>query len=135
MQLKKIIIPGIAAGIVMFIVTMAISAIMQALFQYNVLELAGMRTINDPIMILFFLYPFVLAFAMAIAYSSLQKSFDGSLANKGIKFGLLVWIIAGIPSAFLVFSSMSYPLGFTLNSIISTLLAMLAGALIIARLN
>jgi hypothetical protein len=48
---------------------------------------------------------------------------------------LLGWVVYGIPSAFIVFSSMDYPIGFTVNSVIGSLLYMLGAGITITRLS
>ena len=129
METKTIVISGIVAGIVILALSMVVSTATQLLFDYNVLALAGMRSVNDPVSILFFAHPFVIALAVAILYDFTKKSFTGSTMRKGIALGLLGWIVYGIPSAFIVFSSMDYPIGFTVNSVIGSLIYMLGAGL------
>ena len=135
METKTIVISGIVAGIVILVLSMIVSTATQALFDYNVLTLAGMRSVNDPVSMLFFLHPFVVGLAMAILYDFTKKSFTGTATRKGIVLGLLGWIVYGIPSAFIVFSSMDYPIGFTVNSVIGSLLYMLGAGITITRLS
>ena len=85
-------------------------------------------------MMMFFLYPFVLAFAMAYVYQLTEKKFDGDWKHKGMKFGFMTWILAGFPNTFLVFSSMNYPIGFTINNFVSAFFSMMAMGLIIAKI-
>jgi hypothetical protein len=129
------LISGVAAGIVVLVLAMIVGSATQALFNYNVLSLAGMRSVNDPVSILFFLYPFVVALAVAILYDFTKKSFTGSVMRKGIMLGLLGWMVYGIPSAFIVFSSMDYPVGFTVNSVIGSLIYMLGAGITITVLS
>ncbi|UCH72348.1 MAG: hypothetical protein JSW62_02025 [Thermoplasmatales archaeon] len=133
MKWKQVIVGGILAGIVITIITTVFSWLTQTIWQYDVLELAGMRPVDDPIAILFFVYPWVLGFALSYVYSYLGKSLDGNSTTKGWKFGLLMWIVVSITSAFLVFSSMDYPIGFTVNSTIGPLIYMLLAGIIIAK--
>ena len=98
------------------------------------LELQGMRTIDDPVAILFFIYPWVLGFALSIVYSQLENAFEGNYTSKGLKFGFLMWIAIGITSSFLVFSSMDYPLGFTVNSVIGSLIYIPLSAIVISKI-
>ena len=135
LETRTIVVSGIVAGIVVLVLSMIISTATQALFNYNVLSLAGMRSVNDPVSLLFFLHPFVLALAMAILYDFTKKSFTGTPMRKGIMLGLLGWIVYGIPSAFIVFSSMDYPIGFTINSVIGSLIYMLGAGITITKLS
>jgi len=135
LETKTIVISGIVAGIVILALSMVVSTATQLLFDYNVLALAGMRSVNDPVSMLFFVYPFVVGLAMAILYDFTKKSFTGTAIRKGIVLGLLGWIVYGIPSAFIVFSSMDYPIGFTVNSVIGSLIYMLGAGTTITRLS
>jgi hypothetical protein len=135
METKTIIFSGIVAGIVVLGLSMIVSTATQALFDYNVLTLVGMRSVNDPISALFFLHPFVVALSMATLYDFAKKSFTGTAIRKGTVLGLLGWIVYGIPSAFIVFSSMDYPIGFTVNSVIGSLLYMLGAGITVTKLS
>jgi hypothetical protein len=135
LETKTIVVSGVVAGIVVLVLSMIVSTATQALFDYNVLTLVGMRSVNDPISMLFFLHPFVVALAMAILYDFAKKSFTGTATRKGIVLGLLGWIVYGIPSAFIVFSSMDYPIGFTVNSVIGSLVYMLGAGITITKLS
>jgi hypothetical protein len=135
LETKTVVVSGITAGIVVLVLSMMISAASQALFRYNVLSLAGMRSVSDPVSLLFFLFPFVIALAVAILYDFTKKSFTGTTLRKGIMLGLLGWIVYGIPSAFIVFSSMDYPIGFTVNSVVGSLIYMLGAGITITKLS
>ncbi len=135
MNAKQIIVSGIIAGIVILVVSMTFSMLSQSIFNYDVLKLDGMRSVNDPIMLLFFLHYFVIGFAITILYSFARKSFTGNAMQNGIALGILGWIVGSIPSAFVVFSSMSYPLGFTINSVIGSFVYMLAAGITVAKLS
>lgn len=125
MKWKQFILGGIIAGIVIEIISYVFSWLTQTITNYNVMELAGMRPITDPISILFFVYPWVLGFALSFAFLSFQKSFQGTHISIGLKFGLLMWIVISIPSALLVFASMNYPVGFTISSVLGSLIYLL----------
>jgi hypothetical protein len=135
LETKTIVVSGIVAGIVVLGLSMIVSTATQALFDYNVLTLVGMRSVNDPISTLFFLHPFVVALSMATLYDFAKKSFTGTSIRKGIALGLLGWIVYGIPSAFIVFSSMDYPIGFTVNSVIGSLLYMLGAGITVTKFS
>lgn len=132
MDTKKFLVSGILAGIVITIVSYIMSAIVGAIWPYDVLSLGGMRNATDPIMLLFFLHPWVLGFALSYAYPYVEKNLKGDNSRKGRKFGFLMWLVVSIPSAFLVYSSMNYPVGFTVSSVVGSLLYMLAAGVTIA---
>jgi hypothetical protein len=131
---KKALNAGLVGGVVILAISTVLSMMMQAIFSYKVLALDGMRAVDDPIMGLFFLHPWVLSFAMVFAYPYVGRTMRGNYLEKGKKFGLLVWVLAEVPSAFLVYTSMDYPIGFTVNSVVSTLLYVVGGGIVIARM-
>lgn len=53
---------------------------------------------------------------------------------EGQRFGLLMWVAVSIPQAFLVYSSMDYPVGFTIQSIVGSLVYMVAAGVTIVHL-
>ena len=133
MYTKKILLGGITAGIVIFVVSLLFSGLVQMIGDFDMVELDGMRDMDDPIAFLFFLHPWVLGFALAFVYPYLEKSLKGYTFQNGVIFGLLMWIVIAIPSAFLVFSSMDYPLGFTINSVIGPLIYLVASGFVIEK--
>jgi hypothetical protein len=135
LDIRRIVVSGLAAGVVILVVSTLVSTAIQMLFDYDVLSLEGMRSTSDPISVLFFLHPFVIALGLAILYDFAKNSFTGSLVRKGIVLALLGWIVYGIPSAFIVFSSMNYPVGFTINSVFGSLVYMICAGLTIATLS
>lgn len=134
MNVGKFLATGLAAGAVILVIMNIVSQVMAMVFKYNVLELGGMRAVTDPIMILFFAYPFVLGFALTYAYSRITESLKGSEISKGLSFGVLMWIATSIPSTFLVWSSMNYPIGFTVSSVVGSLLFIPAAGVVIAKM-
>jgi len=133
MKIKQILIGGILSGTGILAVSIIFSWLTQNIWQYDILGLTGMRSIDDPICILYFVYPWVLGFALSFAYPYFEKGLDGKSIAIGLKFGLLMWFVVGITSAFLVFSSMDYPIDFTINSVIGSLLDTLIAGIIIAK--
>ncbi|HEC81166.1 MAG TPA: hypothetical protein ENI42_01900 [Thermoplasmatales archaeon] len=135
MRWKQVLVGGVVAGVIVEVVGLAFSWLTQVIGQYNMLELAGMRGVDDPIAVLFFVYPWVLGFALSYVYSCFEKALEGDSTAKGWKFGLLMWIVISVPSAFLVFVSMNYPFGFTVNSVISPLIYMPVAGVAVAKIH
>jgi len=70
---------------------------------------------------------------MAYTYSKFRDCFKGKHWEKAKKFGIAMWAVVNVPSAFLLFSSMDYPFGFALSSLVGGLVYMLLGAYAIVR--
>jgi hypothetical protein len=133
MKGKKILVGGILAGIVIEVISLSFSWLTQWIWKYDMLELGGMRTTDDPLMVFFFIHPWVLGFALAFVYSHFEKSIKGDYFHKGAIFGLLMWIVIAIPNAVIVFSSMDYPIGFTVNQVIGPLIYLFVTSVVIAK--
>jgi len=134
MKLKGILISGLVSGLIIFVVWMIVSMAVQLLAPYDVLKLSGMRDKEDPLMLLFFLYPWVIGFALAVVYSYMGKSLQGTAVHKGQMFGKLMWLVTSLPSAYIVYTSMDYPIAFTATSGVASLIYMPIAGIAIAKL-
>jgi hypothetical protein len=123
MDFRKIIFSGIAGGVVLFITMFVFDWIAALVAPYDIMSIAGMRATDDPVMILFFLSPFVFSFAAAIVFDTVHGSLPSEPIRKGICFGLLLFLIYAIPSIFIVFTSMVYPAGFFIGQFLTGILA------------
>jgi hypothetical protein len=112
MNAKNILIAGSAGGAVLLFLLMIFSTLSTIIAPYDIAKLGGMRAMDDPIMIMFFFYPFVLAFAAAGVFDIVQGSLSGAPFNKGVMYGVLLFVLVTIPSMFVMISSMNYPVGF-----------------------
>lgn len=136
LDFKKFVVSGFLGGIAYLVLWLIVSfGIRSLLWPYDPLSLGGMRSVSDPLMLLFFLYPFVAAFCMAFVYQKIETAFKGKWMEKGKQFGWLVWIVATIPSFFVVLASMNYPTGFFLESLFGGLVYVMAAGITIARFS
>lgn len=116
MHIRKILIAGVLGGFLLLVVMLIAGEVAAAILPYDILDIPGMRPVSDPVSFLFFLYPFVLAFAGAILYAVLSPALPGGMMRKGVVFGLLLFVISTIPGLFVIWSSMYYPAGFYLSN-------------------
>ncbi len=133
-MMKKFLVSGIISGFLILILMFAVNAIVAVALPFDAATLPGMRSMTDPLYILFFLYPFVLGFIFVFAYRYIQDNLIGGYLEKGKKFGAIMWIIVSVPSIFVVFTSMDYPIGFTVSQIVASLLYSLGAGMLIARI-
>ena len=134
MNVKGVLVSGVVGGVVIFVVWLIVGILVQVTGLYNVMSLGGMRAVNDPIMLLFFLHPWIISFAISIVYSQLGKALEGTVVRRGVNFGLLMWITLSIPSAFIVYTSMNYPASFAVVSVVGSLVYMIAAGIATARI-
>ncbi len=133
MNWKKFLVSGFLAGLTILVVSNVFGFLVQLVWPYNALELGGMRAVDDPILLLFFLHYWVYGFAMALVYPYFSKSFEGNYLQKGKKFGLLMWLVISVPVTFVIYTSMNYPIGFNVSELVGGFLYMLAAGIVIAR--
>jgi hypothetical protein len=134
MDLKKIVIGGIAGGILLFIAQFAFSMIGNLIAPYDVFAIGGMRARDDPVMLLFFAYPFVLSFTSAIAFDRLKAALAGTCTGPGLAFGLILFLLVTVPGMFVIFSSMNYPLGFYIGNFLVGIIGFPAVGMLYARI-
>lgn len=122
MKVKKILEAGIAGGILLFGIMIVTGVVANAFLPYTLFDIPGMRPATDPVSILYFLYPFVIAFAGAILFEFLDPALKGGVGRRGLLFGLLLIILITVPNQFVIYTSMYYPAGFHLSSILNGLI-------------
>ena len=109
---KKIFIATLAGGFLLTLCEMVFAQVVNAIVPYNIFARGGMRTPDDPLMVLFLAYPFVLAFTSSLVFDTVEKALDGPPLRKGIGFGVILLLLVTLPSLFVIYSSMDYPTGF-----------------------
>jgi hypothetical protein len=122
MQIKKILEAGIAGGILLFAVMIFTGFVANAFVPYNIFDIPGMRPATDPITAFFYIYPFIISFVSAILFDFLNPVLTGGIGRRGAIFGTLLIILITIPNQFVIYTSMYYPAGFYLSSILNGLI-------------
>lgn len=137
--MKKIILPGLIAGIIMLVVGIGLGFLINLIFpvlkeQYNNTNL--FRPWNDPLMSIYFLYPFILGLVLAWLWNKIKSVFkEENLIKKGIFFGLTYWIISSIPGMIITYSSFLITLIMVLSWTFSSLVQVLVAGIIVALMN
>jgi hypothetical protein len=116
MQPKNIALGGIAAGFMLLILMMVSGYLVSLVIPTGIGQYGGMRAMNDPIMNLFYLYPFVVAFAAAIVFDGVRECLKGDQIQKGLMFGGLLLILMTVPSLYVMFTSMTWPVDFYVST-------------------
>jgi hypothetical protein len=97
-------------------------------------QYGGMRAMSDPIMNLFYLYPFVVAFAAAIVFDCVRECLKGDPIQKGLMFGGLLLILMTVPSLYVMFTSMTWPVDFYVSTGIWEIISFPLMGVIFARI-
>lgn len=134
--MKKIILPGLLVGIINLVLGMGVSYVFMLIPQVSADYYSNlMRPWQDPLMSLFFVYPFVQGIIFAWAYGKIKNVFPGSATQKGLSFGWFVWILATVPGMLVSYSSFPFS-GWTIISwLVSGLFCGLAAGLVLAKIN
>jgi hypothetical protein len=107
--MKKIVIVGLLGGLIMLAIGMLTSPIFQALAPSLKTEYENpslFRPWSDPLMSLYFVHPFLLSIILAWIWSRVRTIFmTESNTEKGLLFGLIVWVATSIPGMLMSYAS------------------------------
>jgi hypothetical protein len=80
----KIAVAGLVGGTLLFVLLFSLNVIMNQLITCDILKFSGIRPMNDQVVVLFFVYPFVLAFTAAYVFDTVYPALQGSVMQQGI---------------------------------------------------
>jgi hypothetical protein len=106
--MKKVIIPGLIAGVLMLGVSLLLSLIISAIFPDSMAEYSNaeiFRQWDDPLMYYFLLHPFVMGIILSFIWLKVRGLIDGEGLKKGLVYGFYVWLLFGIPGMLMTISS------------------------------
>ncbi len=136
MNSKKVILSGLLAGLVLFLASQVVNQIFGMIFPSITAEYQNpnlFRSFKDPLMLLFFVHPFLVGVLLAWFWNKTKNIFGENIKG-GMKFGLTYWIIATIPGMFATYSSMPYSLAIVSSWLISGLVEALLAGIILQKL-
>jgi hypothetical protein len=135
MDWKKILVAGIAGGILLFIAQFAFSFLANVIAPYDIFAIGGMRARDDPVMLFFFAYPFVLSFMSALVFDRVKAALGGSCCGgAGLAFGTILLLLVTVPGMFVIYASMNYPPGFYIGNILFGIVGFPATGILYARI-
>jgi len=120
--MKKIIWPGIILGIIILAINMIVSYLFMLIPSVNADYTSEfMRNWQDPIMMLFFLYPFILGIVFAWLWAKTKTCFKGT--NRGCYFGWMLFFLTTVPGMWVTYTSFKFSiltiLSWTISGLIS----------------
>jgi hypothetical protein len=137
--MKKIFFPGLIASIVILLLGMIISIALNYLLPgmkaaYE--NTSVFRAWSDPLMSLYFLYPFLIGFLLAWVWNKIKKVVKGkSVWKRGFKFATTIWLLSSVPGLVLTFSSFQIGIDITLVWLAIALIQLNCAGLIYAKMN
>lgn len=99
---------GLLAGLAILVLGVVFNFVLEALIPSLANEYqnsALMRPWTDPLMIIFFAYPFILGIVASYFWNLLVKNFSGNAINKAFQFARTYFIIATIPGMFISYTT------------------------------
>ncbi|MBN1881511.1 MAG: hypothetical protein JW885_04995 [Deltaproteobacteria bacterium] len=136
---RNIIVTGLLAGLAMLAVEMGLAFLSNLVLPGLMAEYANIwlfRAWNDPLMSIYFAYPFVMGLALAWFWNRVKSTFRGKSAwGRGALYGFAYWIIATIPGMVITYSSFQISFPMVLTWTVSGLIGAVAGGLVCAGMN
>lgn len=137
--MKKIVWPGLIAGMVMLVLGLLLGPVFNALFPATSLEYQNsevFRPWNDPLMTLYFIYPFLLGIALAFIWEKTRKLWPGkNLNEKALNFSAIYWILTNIPGMWITYSSFRVSFVMVVSWSLSSLIEVIGASLVLSRMN
>jgi len=136
--MKKIILPGLLAGLVMVVISALVGFLSNLAFPALGAEYSSsgiFRPWSDPLMYLIYLQPFILGILLAWAWHKTKRLFKGPAWKRGALFGLCFWLVASVPGMLISYSSFKLSLAMVLSWTLAGLLQALAAGMVLAKLN
>ncbi|MEP7127267.1 MAG: hypothetical protein ABI729_00305 [Chitinophagales bacterium] len=135
--MKKVIISGLVAGIVMLVVSIAALYFTIMLFPNLALEYynPAFRMNDESSSILYYIHPFLLGLALAWFWERFKGVLTGSFTMRGIEFGIIYSLIATLPAMLLIYSAMNVTFDLVLTWFLYGFIQSIIAGLVCEKLN
>jgi hypothetical protein len=133
---KKIIFPGLVAGLVLLL--LSVIGLYGTVWLFPTL---AVQYFSPPFdrqserAVLYFAHPFVVGLALAWFWDRCKSLFKGSFLGRGIEFGLLYWLVAVFPMMWLIYSTIDVSLTLVGSWLVFGLLQGIAAGLLFEKMN
>ena len=113
MDTKKVLWTGVLAGVLMTFVNALLNIVYSRAYpSFNEIyaNTAIFRAMDDPLMMMFWVYPLVLGIGLAWAWDYTKNIFKkDSIFMAGLKFGFAYFVVAGLPAFIINVTSFNLP--------------------------
>jgi len=134
--MKKIIIAGLVAGVVLLILSALGLYITIWLFPKIASQYFDPAfDVQSSRVMIYYLHPFVIALALSWFWSRFKGVLKGSFLTRGIEFGLIYMMVAIFPMMWLIYSAMSISLEMVATWFVLGLLQGVIAGLIFEKMN
>jgi hypothetical protein len=134
--MKKILISGLIAGCILFILSygglfLAVRFFAKLFIEYNnpLFNSDGKRDL------LFYLHAFIISFALSWFWARFKSMFKGSFIIRGLEFGVVYSIIALLPVMWISFSSLDITVCMVLSWFAYGLVQAVVAGIVFSKIN
>ncbi len=135
----KFLLQGLLAGVGIFVISIAVSFFSQLIMPTITSEYTNQnvfRPWTDPLMSLFYVYPFVLGVLLSVMWDKTKKLLtDKEYYMRGLKFGFWYWVASSIAGMFITYSSFQVSLPLVISWSVGGLFEAIAAGLIFSKVN
>jgi hypothetical protein len=134
--MKKIIIPGVLAGIILLFLSTLGLYLTIWLFPGLAVEYFNPAFDTQSSRIMFYyIHPFVIAMALSWFWSRFKTILTGSFLKRGIEFGLIYVLVATFPMMWLIYSAMNVSLEMVATWFVLALIQGVTAGLVFEKIN
>lgn len=136
--MKKIIVPALLSGLSMLAAGIAIGYLFDFLIpslQAEYENTALYRSMDDPLMYLFFIQPFVVCGTLVWGWVRIKDHFTGSTGSKAMQVALIMFFLTVIPGMLMTFSSFKVSAVATATWTVMGFVQVLVASLVFIRMS
>lgn len=134
--MKKILLSGLIAGTILFILSYGGLYVGIQLFPSLFMEYINPLFNSDGSRdILFYMHAFIISFALAWFWDRFKGLFNGSFLLRGLEFGLVYALVALLPVMWITFSALDITVIMVVSWFLYGLFQSLIAGLVFAKIN
>lgn len=134
--MKKIITSGLAAGIILLVLSEVGLKLTVILFPDLALQYFDPAfNTEENSNLLFYLHPFIISMALSWFWTRFKAVLTGSLLTRGIEFGVIYAMVATFPMMWMIYSAMNVSLAIVATWFVLAILQGIISGLVFERMN
>jgi hypothetical protein len=136
--MKKVLLSGLIAAIVMFVAGMAIGILSCKILPSMNTEYANsgiFRPMSDPLMSLFYVATLIIPFVFAWIWNKTKTLFHGNIWKNALYFTLVYFFISTLPGMIMTYSCFKISLAMTLVWTVTGVFQAYCASLVICGMN
>ena len=133
---KKIIFPGLVAGLILLVLSVLGLYITIWLFPFLAVQYFDPTfDTQSERAILYFIHPFIAGLVLAWFWNRCKGFLKGPFLGRGIEFGVLYWLVAVFPMMWLIYSAINVSQLLVMSWLLFGLIQGLVAGLLLEKMN